>query len=104
MNKIETFLQLSHANYTLDQLNSVSHNANNIAQSTTRDEIVGIATSNSTISSALVIHKPYSFDKETNLLNYSRNILYPSLCLFEKVFNWKIHLTTESEIDQPGLV
>lgn len=98
MFRLETFLNLQHANYTHDVLQAVSHNANsNImkggATSTTK------TTNNESTTSDLVIHKPYSFTHEKEFQQLSRNVLHPSLCLFEKAFGWKIHITTESEFE-----
>jgi hypothetical protein len=35
-------------------------------------------------------------------LKLSRNVLHPSLCLFERAFGWKIHISTESESSGTG--
>lgn len=46
----------------------------------------------------VTIHKPYSFDDKPLLYKLTKRIFSPSLCLFETVFGWKIHITTESEM------
>lgn len=43
------------------------------------------------------IHPPYVIT-DTQLLALSRHLFWPSLCLFERVFGWSIHITTESEL------
>jgi hypothetical protein len=90
MYKLETFLKLSHVNYTDDILNSISHNANVVKSSAITSNIS---------SSTLTIHKAYSFEAEKEFSTLSRNVLRPSLCLFENLFGWKIHLITGSEIE-----
>ena len=91
MHTLESFLNLRHYNYSMETLQGLSRNANeknsDEAQSSVRNE-----------SNVLFIHKPYSFEKEKKFLEMSRNVLYPSLCLFKNAFGWNIHITTESEM------
>eukprot|EP00603_Paraphysomonas_imperforata_P002475 CAMPEP_0114427066 /NCGR_PEP_ID=MMETSP0103-20121206/8143_1 /TAXON_ID=37642 ORGANISM="Paraphysomonas imperforata, Strain PA2" /NCGR_SAMPLE_ID=MMETSP0103 /ASSEMBLY_ACC=CAM_ASM_000201 /LENGTH=83 /DNA_ID=CAMNT_0001596089 /DNA_START=917 /DNA_END=1165 /DNA_ORIENTATION=- len=83
MHKLETFLGLTHANYSPEVLNGVSHNANIAVQPASNTTPPA-----SNESDDLVIHRPYSFTEHKEFLQLSRNVLHPSLCLFEKAFGW----------------
>ena len=72
----------------------ISNNSNTDIYLTTRNEIYR----NNSIEHKFTIHKPYVFQANTELLHLSRNVLNPSLCLFEKVVGWKIKIITESEM------
>lgn len=49
------------------------------------------------ISRSQPIHPPYQIT-DKRLLHLSRKLFQPSLCLFERIFGWSIHITTESEL------
>lgn len=42
------------------------------------------------------IHEPYTF-KDRSVLDMTRKLFGPSLCLFEKIFGWSVKIVTESE-------
>lgn len=88
MFRLEAFLNIPHVNYSHDVLQAVSHNTN----------LKNSKDNSSTSSDDLLIREPYSFTHDKEFQKLSRNVLHPSLCLFEKAFGWKIHITTKSEI------
>jgi hypothetical protein len=119
MRKIETFTNLPHYAYPDSVLQSVSHNANllpSFAFDKDKEDIIGpegrrdtgaaagaeaVASTEApgnNSSAGFEIHKPYSFKDKPVLYKLSKGIFQPSLCLFERVFGWKIRITTESEI------
>ena len=105
MYKIEDFLNLSHFTYPESILRSVSHNSNLLKEfAFTNNRSMGMLRSSLPThlnESDHEIHRPYSFDDKPLLLRLSRSIFAPSLCLFEKLFGWSIHIITESEMPKP---
>lgn len=69
------------------------HNSNNDKHKKIRKRIL----IEENISRSKPIHPPYRITDE-KLLKLSRKLFQPSLCLFERIFGWPIHISTESEL------
>jgi hypothetical protein len=99
MLRVEDFLGISHHEYDLNQLLSLSVNTRFTtpgATATATNATLSADHSQQQNLTAFRIHEPYEI-KDRNILQMTRKLFRPSLCLFEKMYGWAVKIVTKSE-------
>ena len=110
MRRVEEFLGIAPHDYDMSQLLSLSVNTR-FTSLKERGALEGIEAGDDRDSAPLAsvktsivhrnmssrIHAPYEIE-DKQILAMTRKLFWPSLCLFEKIYKWRVKIVTSSEL------